>query len=319
MESENRRRGICHSGRGSDEVIVASSIRQLNGGLVTLSEGDSAQAEAWSDVLKRYSVDEVVAVTTWDQSAIWNELAEACGDRGVIFRQLVVMPKPRIGRYHIEEAGNGQYFVSLETVPQDFLALAVKRALDIMGSIFGLILCAFFYPFYALWLRMVSPGTVLFRQERMGRNGRFFTLCKFRTMRPGAERDLPALMALNQMNGAMFKIQNDPRVIFGGDFMRRTHLDELPQFWNVLMGDMSLVGTRPPTRNEVVSYENRHHRRLSMRPGLTGMWQVAGNNAVRDFEEVVKLDCYYIDHWSLKLDLKLISKTLLKVARRIAW
>jgi len=169
------------------------------------------------------------------------------------------------------------------------------------------------------WLRMVSPGTVLFRQERMGRNGRFFTLYKFRTMRPGAERDLPTLMALNQMNGAMFKMQNDPRVIFGGDFMRRTHLDELPQFWNVLMGDMSLVGTRPPTRNEVVSYENRHHRRLSMRPGITGMWQVAGNHAVSDFEEVVKLDCHYIDHWSLGLDLKLIGKTLLKVTRRIGW
>ena len=298
---------------------MASLIRQLNGGLVAPSEGDSAQAEAWSDVLKRYSVDEVVAVTTWDQSAIWNELAEACADRGVIFRQLVMMPKPRIGRYHIEEAGNGQYFVSLETVPQDFLALAIKRALDIAGSILGLILCVSVYPFYALWLRMVSPGTVLFRQERMGRNGRFFTLYKFRTMRPGAERDLPTLMALNQMNGAMFKMQNDPRVIFGGDFMRRTHLDELPQFWNVLMGDMSLVGTRPPTRNEVVSYENRHHRRLSMRPGITGMWQVAGNHAVSDFEEVVKLDCHYIDHWSLGLDLKLIGKTLLKVTRRIGW
>jgi lipopolysaccharide/colanic/teichoic acid biosynthesis glycosyltransferase len=277
------------------------------------------ETEPWSDVLKRYAVDEVVAVTAWNQTAMWNELAEACADRGVIFRQLVEMPKPRIGKYHIEDAGNGQYFVSLETVPQDFLALAVKRALDLLGGILGVMLCATVFPFYALWLRIVSPGTVLFRQERMGRNGRFFTMYKFRTMRPDAERELPALMALNQMNGALFKIKDDPRVIAGGNFMRRTHLDELPQFWNVLLGDMSLVGTRPPTRNEVETYESHHHRRLSMRPGITGMWQVTGNHAVRDFEEVVKLDCQYIDEWSLRLDLTLIGRTLLKVARRVGW
>jgi len=291
----------------------------MSGDVAPIPLGESDEPEAWSDVLKRYSVDEVVAVTTWDQSAIWNELSEACADRGVIFRQLVVMPKPRIGRYHIEDAGNGQYFVSLETVPQDFLALAVKRALDIVGSILGLMLYVAVFPFYALWLRAVSPGAVLFRQERMGRNGRFFTLYKFRTMRPNAEQELPALMALNQMNGAMFKIKKDPRVIFGGDFMRRTHLDELPQFWNVLMGDMSLVGTRPPTRNEVLSYENRHYRRLSMRPGITGMWQVVGNHEVRDFEDVVKLDCYYIDNWSLILDTRLLFKTCLKMFRFQGW
>ena len=296
---------------------MASTFRQLNP--IGTSSEISQSPEAWSDVLKRYAVDEVVAVTTWDQSAVWNELAEACADRGLIFRQLVVMPKPKIGRYHIEDAGNGQYFVSLETVPQDLLALALKRTIDVLGSIIGLILCGAVFPIYALWLRIVSPGTVLFRQERSGRNGRYFTLYKFRTMRPDAENELPVLMALNQMSGAMFKIKDDPRIIRGGDFMRRTHLDELPQFWNVLLGDMSLVGTRPPTRSEVESYENRHHHRLSMRPGITGMWQVTGNNAVRDFEDVVKLDCKYIDEWSLGLDLKLIGKTVVKVVRRVGW
>jgi lipopolysaccharide/colanic/teichoic acid biosynthesis glycosyltransferase len=275
--------------------------------------------EPWSDVLKRYAVDEVVAVTAWNEAAIWNELAEACADRGVIFRQLVVMPKPRIGKYHIEDAGNGQYFVSLETVPQDFLALAVKRALDLLGGLLGVILCAMVFPFYALWLRIVSPGAVLFRQERMGRNGRFFSMYKFRTMRPDAEAELPALMALNEMNGALFKIKHDPRIIAGGNLMRRTHLDELPQFCNVLMGDMSLVGTRPPTRNEVESYENHHHRRLSMRPGITGIWQVTGNQEVRDFEEVVKLDCQYIDEWSLGLDCRLLIKTVSKIIRFKGW
>ncbi len=117
------------------------------------------------------------------------------------------MPKPKIGKYHIEDAGNGQYFVSLETVPQDFLALAVKRVLDIAGAILGVMLCALVFPFYALWLRIVSPGSVFFRQERIGRNGRFFTMYKFRTMRPDAERELPELMALNQMNWGIVQDQ----------------------------------------------------------------------------------------------------------------
>jgi lipopolysaccharide/colanic/teichoic acid biosynthesis glycosyltransferase len=280
---------------------------------------ESEEPQSWSEVLKHYTIDEVVAVTTWDQSVLWNELADACADRGLIFRQFVVMPKPKLGKYHIEDAGNGQYFISLETVSQDFLALAVKRLIDIVGSTLGLILCALVYPLYAVWLRIVSPGEVQFRQERMGRNGRFFTLYKFRTMRPSAERELPELMALNQMGGALFKIKNDPRIIPGGNFMRRTHLDELPQFWNALVGDMSLVGTRPPTRAEVEFYENRHHRRLSMRPGITGVWQVKGNHTVRDFEEVVKLDCNYIDNWSLGLDVKLIGQTILRVFVGSGW
>ena len=302
---------------------MATSIRQLSSSPPAPRrderEASPQQPEAWADVLKRYAVDEVVAVSAWSQAARWDELAEACADRGVIFRRLVMMPDPRIGKYHIEDVGDGRYLVSLETVPQDFLALGLKRALDLIGASFGVMLAAMMFPFYALWLAMVSRGPVLFRQERMGRNGRFFTMYKFRTMRPGAEHELPALMALNQMNGAIFKIANDPRIIRGGNFMRRTHLDELPQFWNVLMGDMSLVGTRPPTRDEVETYENRHHRRLSMRPGITGIWQVTGNDAVRDFEEVVKLDCRYIDEWSLGLDLWLIGKTLWKIVRLAGW
>lgn len=298
---------------------MATSIRQRNGSLTDPAELKCGPSEAWSEVLKRYAVDEVVAVTDWDRSAIWNELAEACADRGVIFRQLVVMPRPKIGKFHIEDAGNGRYFVSLETIPQDYFALGVKRFLDIVGAIAGVLLCGLVFPFYALWLRMVSPGPVFFRQERIGRNGRLFTLYKFRTMRPGAERELPNLMALNQMNGALFKIKNDPRIIAGGNFMRRNHLDELPQFWNVLLGDMSIVGTRPPTRNEVESYENRHHRRLSMRPGITGSWQVTGNGSVVDFEDVVRLDCEYIDNWSLRSDLGLIGKTIVGVFRGGGW
>src|SRR5579862_2030553 len=192
------------------EVSMATSFRHLNNNAVdSITSERDGQPEPWSEVLKRYGVDEVVAVTGWNQASIWNDLAEACADRGVIFRQLVVMHKPRVGKYHIEDAGNGQYFVSLETVPQDFLALAVKRLIDLIGALIGVGLCALVFPLYAVWLRLVSPGPILFRQERMGRNGRFFTMYKFRTMRPGAEGELPELMALNQMNGAIFKIKND--------------------------------------------------------------------------------------------------------------
>jgi lipopolysaccharide/colanic/teichoic acid biosynthesis glycosyltransferase len=121
------------------------------------------------------------------------------------------------------------------------------------------------------------------------------------------------------MRGLLFKMKHDPRVTPTGEFMRNTHLDELPQFWNVLKGDMSLVGTRPPTVTEVAQYDDHHHRRLSFKPGITGVWQLAGNGQVNDFEEVVRLDCEYIDNWSLWQDCKLLTKTLLRVVRAEGW
>jgi lipopolysaccharide/colanic/teichoic acid biosynthesis glycosyltransferase len=138
-------------------------------------------------------------------------------------------------------------------------------------------------------------------------------------MFPDAEQTLGNLLAHNQMSGAIFKVKSDPRIIPGGRFMRATHLDELPQFFNVLRGDMSLVGTRPPTPTEAARYENHHYRRLSMRPGITGPWQVKGNGSVSNFEEVVKLDCDYIDHWSLWLDAKLLLKTCAEVLKADGW
>ncbi len=148
------------------------------------------------------------SLTALDQSALWNELAEACADRGVIFRQFVVMPKPKLGKYHVEDAENGQYFVSLETVPQDFLTLAVKRVLDIAGSILGAIVCALGIPL------LMPPSYESSRRARFcsarsrwDANGRFFTLYKFHTVRPDAERELPKLTALNQMNRVRFKIK----------------------------------------------------------------------------------------------------------------
>ena len=138
-------------------------------------------------------------------------------------------------------------------------------------------------------------------------------------MYPDAEERLQELLARNEMNGSIFKMKDDPRVIPIGHVLRRRHLDELPQFWNVLRGEISLVGTRTPTPNEVSQYQPHHHRRLSMKPGLTGLWQLNGNGAVNDFEDVVKLDCEYIDTWSLWLDCKILAKTVVKVVRGEGW
>jgi len=155
-----------------------------------------------------------------------------------------------------------------------------------------------------------SPGKVLFSQNRVGKNGRIFKCFKFRSMYMDAEERKKELLIENEMNGAMFKIKNDPRITKIGKFIRATSIDELPQFFNVLMGDMSLVGTRPPTEDEVEQYDDYHWRRLSIKPGITGLWQVSGRNEISDFEDIVKLDTEYIDSWSIWMDIKLIFKTM---------
>jgi lipopolysaccharide/colanic/teichoic acid biosynthesis glycosyltransferase len=153
----------------------------------------------------------------------------------------------------------------------------------------------------------------------VGQNGRLFALYKFRTMRVDAEARLGELQRANEMQGAVFKVRDDPRVTALGKWLRARHLDELPQFWSVLRGEMSLVGTRPPTLDEVECYRPHHRRRLSMKPGITGLWQLAGNEAVRDFEDIVRLDCEYIDTWSFRSDVRILVMTVAKVLRRSGW
>lgn len=147
-------------------------------------------------------------------------------------------------------------------------------------------------------IKLESPGPVFFGQTRIGKNGRRFTFYKFRSMYQDAEQRKKELMAQNEVKGLMFKMENDPRITRVGRFIRKTSIDELPQFWNVLKGDMSLVGTRPPTVDEFEQYEAKHKCRLSMTPGLTGMWQISGRSDIKDFDEVVRLDMEYIDNWN---------------------
>lgn len=195
--------------------------------------------------------------------------------------------------------------------------LFVKRVIDIIGGLVGLAITAIMTPFVAIPLLIESPGPLFFRQKRVGRNGRFFKIVKFRSMYMDAEERKKELMAQNEMSGAMFKMTNDPRVTKVGKFIRATSIDEFPQFWNVLKGDMSLVGTRPPTVDEFMEYSPYHKRRLSLKPGLTGMWQVSGRSNIEDFEEVVRLDLEYIDNWSLALDIKILLKTVFVVFAKV--
>jgi exopolysaccharide biosynthesis polyprenyl glycosylphosphotransferase len=210
----------------------------------------------------------------------------------------------------------GRPSMLLYTVELDPDQRLLKRLLDIAGGLVGTVVFAATYPLFAVMIKLSSPGPVLFRQQRIGRNGKSFTIYKYRSMVADAEQRKEDLRARNQLSGAVFKIQDDPRVTRIGAVLRRFSLDELPQFLNVLAGDMSLVGTRPPTPDEVRCYETWHHRRISIKPGMTGLWQVSGRNRIIEFDRIVALDLEYIDTWSLWLDLKIIARTIVAVVAR---
>lgn len=186
----------------------------------------------------------------------------------------------------------------------------LKRCMDIAGALVGMVLTLFIGVFVAIAIKLDSPGPVIFYQNRVGKNGRHFRMYKFRSMYIDAEEQKKELLQMNEMQGAMFKMTDDPRITGVGKFLRKYSIDELPQFFNVLKGDMSLVGTRPPMVEEVQKYKTEQKRRLSVTPGMTGLWQTSGRSEIYDFEEIVKLDLEYIDKWSIGLDIKLLVKTI---------
>jgi len=187
--------------------------------------------------------------------------------------------------------------------------LFIKRIFDVMVGLVGVIFTGILYLIFAPIIKSQSPGPAFFAQERVGKNGKTFKMYKFRSMYMDAEERKKELMEQNQMQGLMFKMDNDPRIMPIGKFIRKTSIDEFPQFWNILKGDMSFVGTRPPTLDEYMQYDMHHLSRLAIKPGLTGMWQVSGRSDITDFEEVVRLDNEYIRNFSLLLDVKIILKT----------
>ena len=207
----------------------------------------------------------------------------------------------RIGKY---------YCVSISRNFVSYRSRVMKSLLDYTGGFVGFLIFLIAFVILGPLIKFDSKGPVLFSQNRVGRNGRIFKCYKFRSMRQDAEELKMTLMSKNEMNGLMFKMDNDPRITRVGKFLRKTSLDELPQFINVLKGDMSLVGTRPPTVDEYEKYQPEHKARVSMMPGLTGLWQVSGRSDIKDFDQVVKLDMQYIDNSSFWLDVKIILMTI---------
>ncbi|NET32151.1 MAG: sugar transferase [Cyanothece sp. SIO1E1] len=190
-----------------------------------------------------------------------------------------------------------------------------KRALDVMGGLVGLIIFTLVFIPIAIAIKLESPGPILYAQERYGLQGQPFTMWKFRSMVQGA--DALKAQVKNEAKGLIFKNEQDPRITNVGRFLRQTSLDELPQFWHVLSGEMSLVGTRPPTADEVGQYSKRHWQRLSVKPGMTGEWQVNGRSSIKDFEQIVDLDLRYQSLWTPIYDLSIILKTIYVLLARI--
>lgn len=253
-------------------------------------------------------VDEVAICLEPEHVALIEPITRLCEDEGRIVRIPLDGAAPLLtgGR---EEEFDGISVLSLVYGPDHAVALVMKRLLDIVGAAAGLVVLSPVLLAIALWIRRVDGGPVLFRQERVGLNLRPFPVVKFRTMAVDAEERLAELLERNVLVGHAFKLDDDPRLTRTGRFLRRTSLDELPQLWNVLVGQMSLVGPRPPLPREVAGYDIWHRRRLSMKPGITGLWQVEARHEP-EFDRWVSLDLSYIDRWSLWLDLKIILKTV---------
>ena len=206
------------------------------------------------------------------------------------------------------------YTPSLQGLNHESVNHPIKRLVDVLGALVGLIITAILFIPIAVAIQLDNPGPILYSQVRCGYRGKPFRIWKFRSM--VANADAVKHLVENEAQGLIFKNKNDPRITRVGAFLRKTSLDEFPQFWNVLMGDMSLVGTRPPTLDEVMQYAVRHWQRLEVKPGITGEWQARGRSAVDDFEAIVDMDLTYQDRWSVLYDLELISATVLAVFNR---
>jgi len=259
--------------------------------------------------LQSQAVDEVIFTDVVEVLPIVEEMVVICAEQGI--RTTIAADLFSFG---LVKSGISYFgsmpLIHFQTPPGDRWELAVKRYIDLLGASLLLVLLSPVFALIALVIKISSPGPVFFLQTRVGLNGRQFKLYKFRSMVADAEKSLAPLREKNEMKGPAFKILDDPRITGFGKFLRRFSLDELPQLWNVLVGEMSLVGPRPPIPGEVSMYERRDRRRLSMRPGMTCIWQVSGRNEIKDFDSWVKLDLEYIDNWSLSLDFILLFRTI---------
>ena len=264
--------------------------------------------DAIEEIVHEGVVDEVVAAFGPDEGSYLEPVVSLCQQEGKRLRVVLRPGLAPVSGGRVETVG-GHEILTISNGPDRLLGLLVKRVLDVGLASLALLVLAPVLLVIALAVWLENRGPVLFRQTRVGLHGRPFTIIKFRTMVPDAELRLAELALLNEISGHAFKLSADPRVTRVGRALRRASLDELPQFWNVLRGQMSIVGPRPPLPDEVASYDLWHRRRLSMKPGITGLWQISAR-LEEEFDRWVELDLNYIDRWSLWLDLKIMLRTL---------
>ena len=262
-------------------------------------------------IVQEESIDEVIITLPWMYHRKIISIMTQCEREGVRARLVPDLFQMSLSRMDVDDLG-GVPMIGVKEISITGWKSVTKRAIDFTIALVGLIVLSPLMLLIALAIRLDSPGPVLFRQIRVGKGGRHFVLYKFRSMREGAEEEQQKLTDLNETEGPIFKIRHDPRCTRVGRFLRRTSLDEMPQLYNVLRGEMSLVGPRPPLPTEVEHYEEWHKKRLEVSPGMTGLWQVSGRSELT-FDEMVLLDIYYIENWSAALDTEIFLRTIPRV------
>jgi exopolysaccharide biosynthesis polyprenyl glycosylphosphotransferase len=259
-------------------------------------------------LIKETAIDEVIFSIPKSWLGDLEPSIYACEEVGIKVKLTVNFFNPLIARYYLDDL-DGIPLLTFSTTPQKPGQLLIKQIFDAIVSFFLLVLLLPLFLIVAPAIKISSPGPVFFKQRRCGLNRREFTLYKFRSMVADAEKIKTQLEKFNEADGLVFKIKDDPRITPIGKFIRKTSIDELPQLFNVLKGDMSLVGPRPPLPSEVKKYERQQQRRLSMKPGITCIWQTSGRSKV-NFDTWIKMDLEYIDNWSLGLDFRILLKTI---------
>ena len=262
-------------------------------------------------LIEEENIDEVIITLPWMYHRKIMGIVRACERRNITAHIVPDLFQMSLSRVDVDDLG-GVPLVGVREVGFGHKVRAIKRVMDVAGAALGMTLGAPMLGLIALAIKLDSEGPILFRQTRVGANGREFKIVKFRSMYEGAEEKLEELRDQSEVDGPIFKLRDDPRVTLVGRILRRTSLDELPQLWNVLQGDMSLVGPRPPIPAEVEEYLEWHKKRLEVRPGMTGLWQVSGRSLL-SFDEQCLLDIYYIENWSLWLDFQILLRTVPEV------
>jgi exopolysaccharide biosynthesis polyprenyl glycosylphosphotransferase len=334
LAARNIRERLRRRGVGIDRVVIvgageigraimASIVAQPELGYQVVGFVDDDPAKRATDIgrfkalgstddlprlVREQAIDEAIITLPWMSRRKILSLMATCENEGVHFRIVPDLFQMSLSRVDIDEI-NGIPLIGVKEVSISGWNLTIKRGVDIIVASLGLVVLWPLMLLMGLLIKLDSPGPVIFTQTRMGKGGKPFTFYKFRSMKPEAEEELEKLWALNEASGPIFKIHDDPRMTGLGRFLRRTSLDELPQIYNVLRGEMSLVGPRPPIPDEVKRYQPWHLRRLEVSPGMTGLWQVSGRSELT-FDEMVLLDLFYAENWSLWLDFKIMLRTI---------